>query len=255
MSSQEEAIESRVAAAAERTVAAKTARLFAAWSLGSPVPDKADRRCEGVADLAARRARVLQVPLFTAAIAAEFVQKHQPEDGDDPAQLTEPQEMVYDGANAYIHVAGKWTGFFLGDRDGPRTENDPLWPLDALFGAGDAAEVGAEEVREVPVTRYRLQIDLARADAALPSGVTVPAGPYRALSQVPAEVWLDAEGRSRRIAVVTERAAGHDHVPIWSVVELWDFGVDAEIVPPTPAEVVAPGEAYRDTPPPAEPQA
>ena len=58
-------IASWVADAAARTVAAGTARLFAAWCKGSPLPEAADRRCEGVADLAARRARVSQSMFFT----------------------------------------------------------------------------------------------------------------------------------------------------------------------------------------------
>jgi hypothetical protein len=239
-----EASADRVAAAAERTVAAGTARLFAAWSQGSPVPDQADRRCEGVADFGARRARVWQLPMFTAGLTAEFIEKHQTADEDDLALLREPQEMVYDGANAYVRVAGNWTGFFLGDRDGPRRVNDPVWPLDALFGARNAVEAGEEEVRGVPVTRYRVTIDLAQADAALPAGVTVPTGPYRALSRVPAQVWLDSAGQSRRISV----AGGDDPVPIWSVLELWDFGVQANITPPTPAEVMPPREAFRRDP-------
>jgi hypothetical protein len=128
-----------VMAAAARTVAAEPARLFAAWSPGSPVPDEADRRCEGIADFAARRARVWQVPMFTARV--------------------------------------------------------------------------------------------------VPAGVTVPAGPYRALTQIPAEVWLDSAGRSRRIAVLSEPASGDRQLPIWSVLELRDFGVPADIVPPGPADV------------------
>ena len=248
VSSQGESSVDRIAVAAARTVAAGTARLFAAWSQGSPVPDQADRRCEGIADFAARRARVWQVPLFTDGVAAGFIEQHQAADGDDLALLGEPQEMVYDGANAYIHVADNWTGFFLGQRDGPRTVNDPLWPLDALFGAREPVEIGAEEVRGVGVTRYRVTLDLARADAALPAGVTVPSGPYRALSQIPGEVWLDSAGQSRRIAVVTELAAGDSQVPIWSIVELWDFGVSADIVPPRPADLVPPRQAYRETP-------
>jgi hypothetical protein len=32
---------------------------------------------------------------------------------------------------------------------------------------------------------------------------------------------------------------------VWSVVELWDFGVAASITPPDPGEVLAPSEAYR----------
>jgi hypothetical protein len=228
-----------IAAAAAQTVAAGTARVFAAWSKGTPVPEETDQRCEGVADFAARRARVWQVPFWTVGLAADFVERYGDGEGD-AAALSEPQEMIYDGANAYMHVAGKWTGFFLGDRDKPRTINDPLWPLDALFGAGDAVELGTDAVRDVPATRYRMTIDLAQADAALPAGVTVPAGPYRALSQIRAEVWLDSAGLARRIAVLTDAEVGDD--PIWSVVELWDFGVAAEIVPPD--DVVPPREAY-----------
>jgi hypothetical protein len=52
-----------VATAAAQTVAARTARLFAAWSKSS-VPEAADRRCEGVADFATRRAHVRQVLLW-----------------------------------------------------------------------------------------------------------------------------------------------------------------------------------------------
>jgi hypothetical protein len=150
--------------------------------------------------------------------------------------------VIYDGANTYMRVAGNWTGFSLGDPGGPRGVNDPLWPLDALFGVRDAVEVGAETVRAAPATRYRLTIDLARADAALPAGVTVPAGPYRGLSQIPAEVWLDADGLARRIAVITEPAVPDD-APAWSIVELWDFGVPADITPPSPDDVVAPRDA------------
>jgi hypothetical protein len=236
----------RVAVAAERTVAERTGRLFAAWSDGSTVPDDADRRCEGVADFVARRAHVWQIPLGTVRLATEFVERHG--DDGDVAGLAEPQEMIYDGGNAYIHVAGKWTGFFLGDAGGPRTVNDPMWPLDALFGAKDVIELGPDTVRAEATTRYCLTLDLARADAALRAGITVPTGPYRALRQVPAEVWLDSAGRARRIAVQTEAAAGDNQVPIWSILELWDFGVAAEIVPPSRADIVPPREAYRETP-------
>jgi hypothetical protein len=242
-----------VAGAGARTAGAGTARLFAAWSKGSPVPEAADRRCEGVADFAARRARVAQVVLFTARFAEEFVAKHQ---GDgcfgDLDSLAEPQQVIYDGASVYLQLAGRWTGFSFGDPGGPRRVNDPLWPLDALFGAGDAAEIGAEHVRGVPVARYRLKIDLARADAALPAGVTVPAGPYRWLSQIPAEVWLDADGLARRIAVIGEPEA-KEGTPTWSIVELWDFGVPADITPPSPDDVVSPRNAGKGRPAAASP--
>ena len=181
-----------VAGAAARTSAAGTARLLAAWCTGSPLPEAADRRCEGVADLAARRARVSQSLFFTDRATAALTGLRD----DDLAarELPEDSEMVYDGANAYIRAAGGWTGFFLADPGGPRGPNDPLWPLDALFGANsDAVETGPEAVRGVPVTRYRLTVDLARADAALSSGVSVPSGPYRSLRALPAEAYRLAE--------------------------------------------------------------
>jgi hypothetical protein len=236
-------VRDRVAAAAARTVGAGTARLFAAWCTGSPLPESADRRCEGVADLSARRARVSQWLFFTEGATAALTGSG--DDGPGPGDHAMQNEMIYDGANAYVRVAGTWTGFFLADPGGPRAPSDPLWPLDALFGArDDAVESGPEAVRGVPAIRCRFTIDLARADAALPAGVSVPSGPYRSLSRLPAEVWLDADGLARRISVNSEPDAADD-AQVWSVVEFWDFGVAVDITPPSPGELLAPAEAYR----------
>ena len=238
-----ESIASRAAAAAERTVAAGTARILAAWCAGSPLPEAADKRCDGLADLVGRRARVLQSLVFTDGLTAKFTKDS---DGD-PGVLERIKhvEMIYDGANAYNRVADKWTGFFLVDAGGPRGVNDPLWPLDALFGAsGDAVQVGSEVVRGVPVTRCRLTVDLVRADAALPAGVSVPSGPYRSLAALPAEVWLDTAGLARRVSVCSEPTGAADK-QVWSIVELWDFGLSVDITPPRPDEVLPPAEAYR----------
>jgi hypothetical protein len=196
-----------------------------------------------VADLAGRRARVLQSLVFTDGFAAKVIEGSH----GDPGFLERIKhvEMIYDGANAYNRVADNWTGFFLVDSSGPRGVTDPLWPLDALFGSNDdAVQIGSEAVRGVPVTRCRLTVDLARADAALQAGVSVPSGPYRSLGALPAEVWLDAAGLARRISVCSEPtdAAGKQ---VWSIVELWDFGVTVDITPPRPDEVLAPAEAYR----------
>jgi hypothetical protein len=170
----------RVAAAAARTAGAGTARLSAAWCTGSPLPESADRRCEGVADLSARRARVSQSLFFTEGATAAFFTEGATAaltgpaaDGPGRGDHARQNEMIYDGANAYVRVAGRWTGFFLADPGGPRGPSDPLWPLDALFGArDDAVESGPEAVRGVPAIRCRFTIDLARADAALPAGVS-----------------------------------------------------------------------------------
>jgi hypothetical protein len=54
-------------------------------------------------------------------------------------------------------------------------------------------------------------------------------------------VWLDAEGRARRIAVLT--SVREPEKPTWAVCELWDFGLPVTISPPEPEEVVHPREA------------
>jgi hypothetical protein len=234
---------SRVAAAPGRTVAAGTARVFFARGARSPVPGETEQSGEGVADLRARHARVMEVLL-----PASFAPLFAGDAADDPAltTLNAPRETIYDGANAYLNVGGQWTGFFLGDPAGPRGSNDPLWPLDALFGAReDVVPAGREDVRGVAADRYRLTVDLARADAALPAGVSVPAGPYRGLLRMPAEVWLDAAGLVRRVAVSAEPVPGPD-VPLWSVTELWDFGLAVHIVAPRPDEVAAPRDVDWD---------
>lgn len=208
-----------------------------------------DVRGAGVADLAARRARMSQV-LMPERITAKFSEPR--EDNIILDVLSDPRETMYDGANMYMQVAGRWTGFFLTDPAGPRGFNDPLWPLDAMSGANaDAVEVGPGKLRDVPVTRYRLTVDLARADAAVPAGVSVPSGPFRALSRVPAEVWLDAAGLIRRAAVSADPTSGDESLT-WAIVDLWDFGLAVDIAPLRPDEIVAPGDADWDA---AGPQA
>jgi hypothetical protein len=230
-----------LAAAGPRTVAAGTARIFYAWA-GAPVPEARELRAEGVADFAARRARVAQV-MLPGHLASEFAADAARQ--TLASELSEPTETIYDGANSYLHVGDSWTGFFLGDPAGPSGQNDPLWPLDALFGArGDGAALGAEVVRGAATTRFRLTIDLGRADTALTAGISVPAGPYRALSRLPAEVWVDDDGRARRIAVSTDLVPSPGDVQIWAVLELWDFGLAVDIAVPRPDEIVAPRVAF-----------
>jgi hypothetical protein len=244
MSGDAEPIADRVSAAPARTVAAGTARLSSWWAC-SPLPGEQVKRCEGVADFAPRRTRVSQVlvpqPMADGLLAGE--------DNDAALRsLTEPRDMIYDGANAFIRVADRWTAFFLVDPGGPRGINDPLWPLDALFGASDqAVAIGPDTVRGVATTRCRLTVDLARADAAVPAGVSVPAGPYRALHRLPAEVWLDAAGLVRRLSVSSELTAAPADMS-WAIVELWDFGVAVDITPPGPDEIRAPRDVDWETP-------
>jgi len=70
-----------VASAVARTVAAGTARVFCALSADSPVPEPGDRSSEGVADFAARRARVWQAVLFTERMTPDHIRSHEDDEG------------------------------------------------------------------------------------------------------------------------------------------------------------------------------
>jgi hypothetical protein len=154
-----------------------------------------------------------------------------------PEALTRPREMLYDGATELMRSGDSWFTFTDGDRNGPRSHQDPLWPLDALFGASDdIMEAGTHTIRDVTTTHYRLTVDLATADELLPTGIEMPEGPFRRLRQMPTGVWLDDAGLARRIAI--QNAAGNRQA--WKVVEFWDFGVAVAITLPDADQITTP---------------
>lgn len=128
----------------------------------------------------------------------------------------------------------EWAGFAGTDRDAALLPENPLWLVDALQGTrADATEVGHEEVRGTPTAHHRLTIDLAIADERLPGGIIAP-GPraYRSPRALPAEVWIDEEGRLRRMSF-NDASAKRGTETTWSTTELWDFGVRIDIEYPT----------------------
>ena len=228
----------RVRGAAARTVAAGSARLAFGVRTGSPVAEEGDWVGEGVVDFAGRRARVSQL-LMPEGMQEDISQRVR----DDEASprmwdaLLRRREILYDGANQLMNADGRWFVHRLNDRDGPRHHTDPLWPLDALFGAGDGVvELEEERVRDVSTVRYRLTVDLAVADAFVPAGITVPEGSYRRLRRLPAEVWLDGAGLARRIAIAKNSNAAEERH--WTLTEFWDFGTRVTITPPDPDQIL-----------------
>jgi hypothetical protein len=117
--------------------------------------------------------------------------------GEDPVAVFADGRLRLRGAD------GVWTAY--GRRRG---EGDPLAILDALTRATSQPVTGGEEdVRGVPCER----VDVLAADARLASG----------------RVWIGPDDRIRR---VDWASPGELTVSL----QLWDFGVEAEIeVPPT----------------------
>jgi hypothetical protein len=111
--------------------------------------------------------------------------------------------------------------------------SSPWWLLDALCGAGDDAQIlGDEDVRGIATTHIRMSVDSARAVACSPSGLRLPLTRADAFA---AEVWLDGDGRLRRMGCrwpARRRIRFGTRQPHWITTELWDFGTTVNSPPP-----------------------
>jgi hypothetical protein len=122
---------------------------------------------------------------------------------------------------------------------------DPTAQLHTLAAVAAAERVGEEEVRGEKTTHYRGTYDVSRAlrgarglqQAALRSSLGAAAG---GVPQAPYDVFLDAEGRLRRLTQTVEvpRAEG-DPLTVTTTLELYDFGIPVTVATP-------PGAAQRD---------
>lgn len=102
---------------------------------------------------------------------------------------------------------------------------------DLLSGAyGEVAEVGAEDVRGVGTTRYRVLLDPEQVAS---NPLMSDAGAeLRALDEVPMDVWVDGDGFVRRMAV---ELAGSDAPSMTLRMEFFDLGDPVAIEVPADA--------------------
>ena len=118
---------------------------------------------------------------------------------------------------------------------------DPEQALTFLLGASDVSDEGKEDVRGESTTRYDFSIDIDAAAEQLPSGDREAF--EKSLSsfksdELPASIWVDDEGRMRRLRYEIRSESDKASVVITSTMELYEFGVDVTVEPP-PAEQVA----------------
>ena len=88
--------------------------------------------------------------------------------------------------------------------------------LDYLRGAGDVRKVGPERVRGVPATHYHATIDLKKAaekagDEQMQKFLEDASG---GAGSAPADVWIDKQGRLRRISQTMPMKTGTMHMTI-----------------------------------------
>lgn len=120
---------------------------------------------------------------------------------------------------------------------------DPTAQLHALAAVTEAEVVGEEEVRGEPTTHYRGSYDVARALRGA-RGVQRPAlrsslGAAAALPTASYDVFLDEQGRLRRLAQTVDVPAGGQTVTVTTTLELYDFGLMVIVLDP-------PGAVQRD---------
>lgn len=172
---------------------------------------------------------------------------------------TDPSmEMIFDGCHGLVMYmrsplfdkivpTGKWVKMDL--EKIAKTEGvdlgaimnanqaDPSQSLRMLTASSNARVTGSERIRGVQTTHYAFDIDfekLAHDNKAFKQ-LKEATGSVSA----PAEAWIDAQGRVRRLAV-TMSLGGQLGTPMTMTMteELYDFGVRANVTPPSDDLVV-----------------
>lgn len=164
--------------------------------------------------------------------------------------------MSFPAIAARLPEVEKWIRFDLRDLAGQFgadlgelaqiNQSDPSAALEYLRAAsGRVQEVGTEEVRGVQTTRYRMVVDLEKVAATTP-GQRANSQKLRQLGvrDVPTEVWVDAEGRARRLSLAyagLKTPQGPDF-DMTMQMDLYDFGVEVDVKTPPTEDVTDLGE-------------
>ncbi len=239
-----------VSSTSEKTAEAGTARMSLESTVrGIPGAPNLSSTAEGVIDFAAQRGSfTLTLPEAAAA-----------------GMGSNDLRFVYDGTMMYLRSAGalpgvetEWISLDFGalgeqvsgtdiEQFAQAGSNDPSNSLALLEGASDSVEeVGSEDVRGEETTHYRATVDLRKA--AEQAGAVRDQRQFEAFldqfpsETIPVEVWLDEEGRTRRMRIdqPIPETPGMSVPPDAGVVmtmELYDFGVDEPIEIPAADQV------------------
>ena len=170
-------------------------------------------------------------------------------------------EMIFDGHDGFVMYmrsplfeqelgSAKWVKMDLeelAERQGVdlgslmnTNHADPNQALQMLMASRDARVRGTDTVRGVRTTRYSLRVDLKRLVAeneALRDSLD-EVTKLMGLDSYPAEAWIDAQGRVRRVKVTVSFSTPQGPMSMTMVEDLYDFGARAEIYPPAEGEVI-----------------
>jgi hypothetical protein len=172
---------------------------------------------------------------------------------------TDPSmEMIFDGSHRLVMYmrsqlfdkmvpTGKWVKMDLekiAKKEGVDlgaimnvNQADPSQSLRMLMASSHARVTGSERIRGVQTTHYAFNIDFAKL--AHDNKVFKQLQEATDSVSAPAEAWIDAKGRVRRLAV-TMSMGGQLGTPMTMTMteELYDFGVRTNVTPPADDLVV-----------------
>lgn len=133
--------------------------------------------------------------------------------------------------------------------------NDPTKQLDYLRAVAEIENEGEEEVRGVPTTHYSGTTDLREYPKLVPEAEQDAARKnVEAILQLggdaetPIEVWIDEDDlvRRMRMTVPIPQAGGTEPVETQMEYELYDFGVEVDVEPPSEDDVMDLTDAASD---------
>jgi len=116
--------------------------------------------------------------------------------------------------------------------------------LKAVSGSIEA--VGSEKIRGVETSHYRATIDSAKLQQLVPAnrqqslGGLNQAATQAGVTELPLDIWIDAEQRVRKIAVDLDAKQPGTGTPIKAslVVEFYDYGTPLDLQLPPADQVV-----------------
>ena len=238
-----------VAASADHTIDAKTAKIEVTSTVDGPTP--ATSVSKGVIDFTTRRAS-LTVKVGNQSVKTVTDGQSIFEDLGDDVGLPDGKSWL----KLTLADIGKAAGLEgLGELSS--SQNDPSSELNYLRGAGEVTKLGTEDVRGEKTTRYHAVVSFEeaaqKASAAAAKTIRSIAKKLGQTTQ-PIDVWIDSDGRVRRLTEKIDLskadlpAADGAQPPTSTTVkaEYYDFGTTAKVELPSADDVAMFSDVFGD---------
>lgn len=161
-------------------------------------------------------------------------------------QLLYTEDASYINLGAFHTKTGKrWLKSSVGEGElFPPFARTPADLLRFLRAASEVEKVDSEEVRGVEALHYRARLDLDRAAAEVPKKDREDVrAMFRAYwvdqKQVPFDLWIDGDGRLRRVQIeIPESQAPSSELTL----DVFEYGVAVDVKPPPADQVITEDE-------------